>query len=178
MIKTLNSLDKGENIVDLTSATEDYPLAVGQTATITFIAVTSVPLHVATVEGLYEMTVVGNIKTATTSSFISLQPNNADTSNIKSVVTANNGTVYGSAETNNTRFHLAAGAIFCGRSSISTFTQSKTVLTDGAHRESGATSKTYMRRDFWDNTSTVWSSLGTIVLSESQTGKIVIRRIA
>lgn len=59
MIKTLNSLDKGGNVVDLTSATTDYPLAIGETATITYTSATSVPLHVATVEGLYEIDIYG-----------------------------------------------------------------------------------------------------------------------
>lgn len=178
MIKILNSLDKGGNVVDLTSATTDYPLAIGDTATLTYTNATSVPLHVATVEGLYELYVIGAIKTTTTSDLVSLQPNNTDTSAIKSVVTVNNGSVYGSVESNNARFHLAAGTIFLSRSSISTLTASKTVITDGAHRETGVAGKTYMRRDFWDNTTTEWTSLGTIILSESQSGKIVIRRIA
>jgi len=77
MIKTLNSLDKGGNIVDLTTAATDYPLSIGETATITFSSSTSVPLRVATVEGAYEIMLIHiDLASSPTNVNTWLNPNN------------------------------------------------------------------------------------------------------
>ena len=46
-------------VVDLTGASSDYTLALGESAKITYTDATSLALKIGTVQGLYEMTIVG-----------------------------------------------------------------------------------------------------------------------
>ena len=48
------------SVVDLTNANSDYKLEIGETGIITYSSATSVPLHVATVQGLYELDMIGD----------------------------------------------------------------------------------------------------------------------
>lgn len=90
-LETLDALVAGGGSgapVDLTSATEDYPLAVGETAFVDYVNATSVPLHVATNSGSgdYEIIVSGDLSlTPTNNAEISFSINNAgqDSSKVK-----------------------------------------------------------------------------------------------
>ena len=65
------------NYIDCTNHATDYPLRRGETAVVNYSAATSAPLHIATVEGLYEIEILGD-KTVTVSNTdtLYLSPNN------------------------------------------------------------------------------------------------------
>lgn len=66
------------NFIDVTNFTTDYPLRRGETAIVKYSAATSVPLHIKTVEGVYDIRVVGTgVGSTYDSNRIYLNPNNA-----------------------------------------------------------------------------------------------------
>lgn len=180
----------GASYVDLTSATEDYLLAVGQTATITYTSATSVPLHVKTIEGVYTVDIVGDQSvTIGTSGDVLLQPNNttvtAGTIDLVkyyiaylSTATPASATISGVLNgTTLTSFVLCDHILVKSHMEVSTITNSKTIHLENLQRNSSTqfyVSKIYLN---WLDTTTAWTSLGTITFPFSQSGKIVVKRI-
>lgn len=183
MIKTLNSLDKGGNVVNLTSATTDYPLAIGETATITYTSATSVPLHVATVEGLYEVKLYNSnsIPTSPINGDVFLNPNNTTYSGVfkrQEMYGANNvSTVLQQNTTTDSAFALAYAHLITVDGIICTSTNNKHFSGKHARVHNNNVIYHMFATSLWTD-STVWVSLGTITFPFAQSGKIVIRRIA
>jgi hypothetical protein len=171
-------------VKDTTSSSPDYALGVGETATVTFSASTSVPLHIATVEGLYELSVQCDSTTTPGSVKLAyLLPNNTvQTSacyDIYSGYRANNTTV-AQADNNVSALLLGWCVLWEMTAKVSTKTNSKSLLAQALYADSGAAS--YMAvaniASYWANTSTAWTSLGTITFGQAQSGIVTIRRIS
>ena len=164
-------------IVDLTSATEDYTLAPGEVAKIIYTSTTSVPLRIATSEGVYELFIVGNVTAAVHDGWTSFRPNTAGISTFYSDIFGqqNGGTPSGTASTG-TSILVQDGALVSTRGIAHTYTASKSAEFSGFGRRTS-----YRQRRsvfaYCTDTTTAWTSLGTILLSAAQTGIITVRRI-
>lgn len=171
-----------KQIIDLTSATSDYLLGVGETAKITYTSATSVPLHIATQEGLYEFTISGNLSTTVANdNNISVLPNNTTYSAQFTEVgykisSGNNSAIILDASTN--QFNTAWSNAVSANLSISTKTTAKTLQGTVLNKRVNGTTEHFTISSFWNNTSTAWTSLGTITFPFAQSGIIVIKRIA
>lgn len=182
MIKVLNNLAQ-PNVVDLTSASTDYMLDVGETATITYTSATSVPLHVATVQGVYEIELVQPITDISFSSAkgCDLLPNNTSIAagSIIRLQERIDGTTLGVSENSSsyTVMHFGSYNPFFVKAVISTFTESKVAKSECHGRESVNSFQVWKVSHIWNDSTTKWTSLGTIDLNIAQSGKIIIRRI-
>ena len=152
---------------DNTGASSDYALAVGETAYLTFSAVTSVPLHIATVEGQYE--VIINATGSTSTSDVTLSPNNATTGSIYEIF---NGTL----TTNRTTFLLSNGTLYQARLAVTTTNVCKSLIIESVYWNGSPTMASGSARIIWDN-AVPWTSLGKLTFPLSSTGKVMIRRI-
>jgi hypothetical protein len=166
-------------VVDLTSATTDYLLDIGETATITYTTATSVPLRVATGDGqVYELSISGDTSVSVASSNdVQLNPNNT---NYFGAFTHKGMEITTSLTARNTAYAFVgfyAGRLNTCKATISTATKSKMVMAVGNATTTSA-SYYFNYSISWGDTTTVWSSLGTMVFPFAQSGKIVIRRIA
>lgn len=172
MINSLSIHSTPDGLVDLTSATEDYLLKVGETAVITYTDANSVPLHVATVEGLYEIKISTQNTTISDNNGIYLKPNNID-------ITAYSAQFWsgGSWSGSTTNFQISGALNKLTKADINTNTGSKTLISSSVYKTTSSVSSAYFN-NLWDDTSTAWTSLGTITFPFAQSGKIVIRRIA
>lgn len=168
-------------VVDLTNATEDYPLQIGETVTITYTNVTSVPLYVATSEGLYQFSLISTDSTIMVSGgHVMLSPNNVSSSiPIQEQVFVANNSGAGAAYTasNILGFTLGSNSILYCKVDISTITTNKTVHGSASERFEIYNHHLGVYGSRWDNIITPWTSLGTVRFPSAQSGKIVIRRI-
>ena len=177
-------------VVDLTNASSDYALAVGETAVVTYASALSVPLHIATVEGLYDLTIAGDSSvTIGTLGDVLLSANNTDQTagsiDVTFVTQTTGFTDSGVAISptgykdgaSYTKFNLSYGLLVYHKSTISTYSNSKTL--NGIDLEMRTASSMLGNTIFsrWNNTSTAWTSLGTITFPFAQSGKIIIKRI-
>lgn len=171
-------VDATSQIVDLTGRSTDYALLVGQTATLTYTNATSVPLHVATVAGMYEIFVTGYNINPTASSAVTLKPNNTDYSN---AFTWAQGSFDGGGSSGAS---ATMSSIQVGQGSIINANWLAFTATTGKSMRGTTTCKdlSYLRgisqATLWNDTTTPWTSLGTIVFPFAQSGKIFIKRIA
>lgn len=164
-------------IVDLTSATEDYALAPGEVAKIAYSSATSVPLHIATSEGIYELFMFGNATAAVHDGWVSLRPNTSGISTFYSDLSGqqNGGTPYGSVSTG-ASIIAQDGALISTKGIVFTYTASKSAEFSGLGRRTS-----YRQRrslfTYCTDVTTPWVSLGTILLGAAQSGVVVVRRI-
>lgn len=164
--------------VNLSSATSDYSLAVGETAYIDYSSATSVLLHVTTVaNGMYQLIINNNKTTATAGNYSYLKPNNTDTgSNAVENLRIYYGSSSGNGIVTHTNFRLGSGITLCSDCIITTRTANKSM--HGKSKGYEITNKMlYDDNQFWTDTTTAWTSLGTIAYGEAQTGRIVVYRI-
>jgi hypothetical protein len=177
------------NPTDITSRTSDYPLKAGETVYRTYTNATSVPLYIATQEGEYEIIITGPVMTpgVITGSNYFVPNNNFTTFNVSYAsysgdmwtgsnnVAAGNNVLYGMT----TGIGVGNGYIAKAVLKVSTYTTGKSYQIDAMCRWNNAqviTSVTQSKGIILDTT-TVWSSLGTLNLALSQSGKIIIKRI-
>jgi len=176
------------SVVDLSSAISDYDLAVGQKAVINYTNIHTVPLHVVAGDGrMFRLSLTGTHVAGDGTVF--LLPNN---------------TVYGSVYTRRQVYGTSSAAgtyaavnqqpvfgiwssCYQADSVISTRTTTKAWMS---HNAGSSVTSSYHGSAFveWQDTTTVWSSLGTIVFSSVtpatvtgnvlRTGKIIIERVA
>lgn len=162
----------------------------GETAYIDYVSATAVPLNISTEEGTYELDVVGDQSVSiSNTNACTLQPNNTTVTagaidyvklyiGFLSSDSPGAATVSGYRDcTAQTAFNLADGLLVKSFIQISTKTTGKTVFNKSLSRSSATQ---YYVNDFilnWLDTTTVWTSLGTITFPFAQSGKIVIRRI-
>lgn len=166
-------------LMDLTNAAEDYLLAVGETAFLDYINATSVPLHVATQEGEYEISICGDRTVdITNANLVLLAPNAVSSISNTIMRTFHRGanTTGTAVTTTNTLLQLSSARCEYGKYNISTFTFSK--LIDYVVKWSSSI-EYYSERGTitWNDTTTSWTSLGTITFPFAQSGKIIIKRI-
>jgi hypothetical protein len=168
--------------IDLTNATNDYELQVGEEAYVSFSNVTSVPLHIATQSGTYyEMNIIpsNNVGTSGASSNpVYLNPNNTTYTNAFTYVEiwANNSSSGGGGASTYSAFRIGWGYTNA-RVYLTNFTNHKAVL--GMDRITGLSTSPsincYVSQ--WNNTTTNWTSLGTVTFPQSSSGYILVRRL-
>jgi len=171
--KAVSYIDRSN--IDLSGATSDYDLQIGQTAVINFTAATSVPLHIATGDGSgYEIFIVcvGQVTAF-------LYPNNtlSGLSILSQYLYASNTTMQSSRATN-TGFSLGINGTVQFWGTISNYTLQKTMLGNAVRIPGTSTLQSALDIGWWNDTTTVWSSLGTIILSSAVSGRVLVKRIA
>jgi len=168
--------------VDLTGATSDYNLQVGEEAIIRFTNATSVPLRIATQSGTYyEMHLVCSNAGRTTGAVegpISLNPNNRTYSNafVFSWISRNFSGLYSNYET---RSAFICGWAFSNSTFyITNYTQYKNLkgFYEIYGRSNYFPAITVFSTD-WRDTTTPWTSLGTITFPQQTSGYILVRRL-
>lgn len=171
-------------VIDLTNAGEDYLLRVGETAKIAYIGATSIPLCVATVEGVYEIEIIGDGIGMTSYSYtdVYLRPNNTlvtagdiNWSRMKQVGSTLNGSEITSSLTgfiiSNTPIDIYTKA------TVSTYTNNKFIRGTIITKTAADQTTQLIHHQPWFNTTTIWSSLGTLDSgSTAHTGTIIIKR--
>jgi len=167
--------------IDLTNATEDYFLKVGEEAYISFSNVTQVPLHIATQDGTYyEMHIIpantGGMSGGT--GLIYLYPNNTTYSN--AFYYANFGcrsTGLGYAYQLLHAFRIGVG-FSCTTAWITNRTQYKNVheIYD-IYGINDSYPLAVVSSTDWRDTTTPWTSLGTVVFPQASSGEILVRRL-
>ena len=178
---SLLEFSQTSEIVNLSNATEDYALEVGEIAYISFTDATQVPLHIATPNNsYYELHVIPSNTGGTsggTDNNVYLYPNNTtysgafysaefwrDTSAMSSSYPQNSAFVIGRAFsaitawiTNRTQYkNVRALLDYYGISN--TWPAMRAISSD------------------WRDTTTAWTSLGTIVFPQSTSGEILVFR--
>jgi hypothetical protein len=165
---------------DLTS---DYPLARGEEVFYAWDTTASLsrPLYIATSDGIYQMIIVAPYQTGSDIDTY-LNPNNTTYSSAFTRANigyqdGNSGISVATATISNFHLHqITAGGI--GVYYLSTYTTSKFCLyIIGGTRYSGGGHIEYVRVR-WNNTTTAWTSLGTLTTSAANgTVYILIRRL-
>jgi hypothetical protein len=170
--------------IDLTNATSDYMLQVGEEAYISFSNATSVPLHIATQNGTrYECQLVCSNTGGTSgggNDVVYLNPNNTTYSNAfkytEVFLNANSSSASGAVATLSSfriGFAFTVSVFY-----ITNFTQYKNII--GFYEIYGISCCYPAIHCFstdWQDTSTAWTSLGTITFPQSTSGYILVRRL-
>ena len=144
------------------------------------------PLHIACGDGqIYEIEIVGSYTPAAAAGNPILEPNNStpvtNSFNFQYGVQTQATVVGDHAEAiANNGFLLAAGqaSLLSAKATIFTSTATKRTST---HSSSYNTAPNYASGwvdSTWNDTTTVWSSIGTITMPNAWTGTIVVRRVA
>jgi len=171
------------NVVDLTGAEEDYPLAIGETARIN-ISAASTLLHIAVEDGVYDIDGIFDEASFAADQVINLNANNTTYANEFRAVRISADTSFATDEVDTGESTtLAAHALsgnsavkprhFNGRLIISGVLSNMTITmmctSAGSQRLSVTTSS-------WP-VSVAHSSLGTLSIVEPATGVIYVRRV-
>ena len=170
--------------IDNTGATSDLVLGIGQSAKSSFTAATSMPLHIACGDGqIYELKIVGSYTLAAASTPSYLQPNNAvpATNNfgvrqLWATSTTTGGAGVGAADGG---FRLEGGGASILESTATLFTSTankKAIVHTG--NSTSTVSYFFSIAVEWVDTTTVWSSLGTVIVPNAETCVITVTRIA
>jgi len=166
--------------------TNDRVLDVGQFTKDSFTSATSMPLHIACGDGqVYEIEIVGSYTPAAATGNPILKPNN-------STPVTNSFTIQYGVQTQATivgNFSVAGAdngfLLSAGQASL--LSAQATIFTSTATKRSSTHSSSYntvpnyvsgWMDSTWNDTTTVWSSLGTIIMAPAWTGQIVCRRVA
>jgi hypothetical protein len=171
--------------VDLTNATSDYPLAIGEEAIIYFDTTQSTTknLRIATSEGLYQMMIWAKYDTRINNNRVVLYPNNQSYSNAITLIGLwlDEGTYLGYGTGVGSGFALAriiqGGLLMCY---FSTYRLGKFMIVWHTVVGSVGHGRLWYGVQRWNDTTTSWSSLGTISTEGSQNGTLIIlvRRLA
>jgi len=163
----------------------DLVLGIGQHTSDSFTSETSMPLHIACGDGqIYEIQFNG-VAAAAASGITILQPNNAvPTTNLFTI-----GQLFGSSTGSGANYSTgsadsgfrlnAAGSLLVATIVVSVQTVNKNTKSTYISAV-GGTAIDYFGDEFslWQDTTTVWSSLGTIIQPNAWTGTITVRRVA
>ena len=176
-------VDNYPTIVDLTNATSDYDLQIGQKAIINFSNNTSKPLRIATANGrIYKMylNVSNDFSNSGADGNVFLQPNNNTYTNsfYNTTIYRNSSGLFSGYQATFNSFRLGYGFIF-NEIHIQNFTTAKllklTILGWGylAHFP-----LLEIAVSAWNDTTTAWTSLGTLSFPSSTSGKVIVERLA
>jgi len=160
------------NPINLSSATADYSLQVGQVAYISFSSALSVPLYIATTNGTYYELNFYNMSGTDSPTY--LNPNNTAYSNAFSYMEyyvgpgniANDTATYSAFRIG---WFNATSIVF-----ISNFTTSKNTRNNDVNPYP----VDHFGACLWNDTTTSWTSLGTITFPQATTGYVLVRRLA
>lgn len=160
----------------------DIGLNVGESCYLDFSAVTTAPLRIATAtEQIYEINCTGTYTTAAAAGVTYLQPNNQNYVN-NFVLRQFWGTGVGTGASgianidNGFRMEPGGASIYNARMTVQTRTASKRSITNAASSTNN-TSYISVVGSEWIDTTTVWSSLGSIILPNAWTGRVTVRRV-
>jgi len=172
----------GGIIYDLSAATADQVLNVGDKAVYNFAAAVSIPLHIATGSGQkYRITLATNTAAATTIGSVWLLPNNTTYTNAfaNNWLYTSNTTVIGSTSNASGIYLSFANTRGMGITDLDTTTTSKVYLMTSAMDDSAA-NYVSVAGGVWDDSTTIWASLGTVQMdagAETLDGNILVERI-
>jgi hypothetical protein len=168
--------------VDLTNTTSDYLLAVGEEAIINFTDATSVPLHIATQDGtMYEIIsfVFNSIgKNSGVPGDISLNPNNTTYSSAfeyTEIGTNLNGSIVNYDTFSYFKIGFALSSFYGIITNKITCKAIKVFCHIYGTDADVATTANIVSA--WQDTTTAWTSLGTITFPQTTSGQILIRRL-
>ena len=170
--------------IDNTNSTVDLSLKVGQSAKITTTSATSMPLHIACGNGqIYEIEMVGTFTPAASGANTLLLINNATMSGNFNYCYSQ---IYGASNTNvanttstTTGFVIASGCSpYYAKATVFTTTNLKSFLAESRGQETTNGGRQWRVMMDAPDTTTIYSSLGTITMPNAWTGTITIRRIA
>jgi hypothetical protein len=167
--------------VDLTNATEDYLLKVGEEAYISFSGITTLPLKIATLnDSYYEAYLIpstpGTLSGVTTR--VKLLPNNTEyTGQIIFSYIFRHRDIFSSTYETSHHFYIGAGY-----ANISMW-----IINRKQYKNVRSIADTYGAITYypviveisndWRDTTTEWISLGTIVFPMTTSGEIIVRRL-
>jgi len=162
--------------------TNDRVLDVGQFTKDSFTSATSMPLHIACGDGqIYEIDMAGNFTPAAAAGIsCSLNPNNTTYASAFTTgfMYAQIGSVPASATGTSSTMYLdnSNGSVYSLLATVFTSTATKHSSVRSRSATSGAN---YIMdtETHWDDTTTVWSSLGTITMPNAWTGQVQVRRV-
>jgi hypothetical protein len=165
--------------VDLTGATSDYMLQVGEEAYISFSNATNVPLRIATENNrIYEIILQFTVNLSNTGAYTFLNPNNTTYSSSFSHCSvywnSGGGSGWVSYTTSDSAFKIYSQTPHTYMI-LETFRRTvKGIIS----YEAGDTNIGYgIFTSKWKDTTTAWTSLGTFVFPQEMSGIILIRRL-
>jgi len=167
--------------VNLTGATSDYELQVGEEAYIEFSNATTVPLRISVVENgmYYNLLYIYAPSSQSVDSAIMLLPNNTTYTNqiVAQSLWTDTGNVIRAESRTYSAFSLTrypSIKLFI----VNTHILYKHVfLIDNDDKTYNGYGRLHWLSQYWDNTTTPWTSLGTITAPENISGYILIRRL-
>jgi hypothetical protein len=172
---------------DVTSVSPDMTLAIGEKAYVTASGATSIPLNIATEDGqVYELTMTGTASVGVSSAFAALLPNNTPYSNCFHYMSlwghaTNHGSGVGFYDS--LLLDIAGSSPSSVRATIWTSTAAKRVQSQvdelcltSSYWTGLVSTRWTQESSEYDDTTTPWTSLGTISLPYAWTGTITIER--
>ena len=165
--------------IDNSSASSDVSLSIGQKAYVTANGATSIPLHIATASGQqYEIAMNGSSTYGPGTNYATLEPNNTTYSSAftSRYLLANGASAFAYAGATNA-FDVGIPAspdsaiirAWTTTAAKRTQSQSQGQTTDVGNIEGDINS-------IWNDTTTTWASLGTLVVPIAWTGTVTIER--
>ncbi len=171
-------LGDGGSLIDNSGATSDLLLNPGESAFVSYISATSIPLHIQTTSsGVYDLEIIGDLSnTGGADTAAGLYPNNSGISTDFRIIYRHN-TGGGDASGTNTGFLLGGGLVMGATLKVYTFTTNKTLRGSIHTLQSSSFTYLYEVLAIWNDVSTPWTSLGTLTFDTAQSGMAVIHRI-
>jgi hypothetical protein len=171
----------GADLIANTGASSDITLNMGQTAYVTFTSSTSIPLRIATATNqVYEINIISSGTAAGNLAFLLI--NNAtgsvhNTFQILAPSTPASGSAGYNFLTSDTSFRVSVGGtlLFANATAFTT-TANKSIIISGRDT-TASVGYGYTIESTSTDTTTAWTSLGTITCSTALTGTVWIRRI-
>lgn len=168
-------------LVDNAAASSDLFLNVGDTAFIDFTSATLVPLNIQTEEGLYEIKMYSINLPTVGSGPARFSPNNVGT-NI--TIAYEVWSAYGTGDGASGGTTESALGFRCGEATtllcdmlVTTATTNKCLNAHYSLNSNTQTNQIFYVGGRWTDTTTAWTSLGTLRFPYAQSGKVVIRRV-
>ena len=172
----------GAEVFDNTASTSDIVLHVGEACSYTFSTI-SQALHIATgTHQEYEIFITQEGAQTATAANPNLQPNNTTYASafiVEVISVAGNGNNAVSQQVSTSSLYLGANSdtYYSVRSNVVTGTYSK--LADNSQWATvGGTVRTDISKCLWNDTTTAWTSLGTLTMNVAASWRTQVRRIA
>lgn len=171
----------GIDLINNTGAGADRSLSMGQTAYVDFTNSTSIPLRIATSNGqVYELLIYNNGGVSTNQPF--LLPNNSSSWNVNffqiyapSNAASGNASFNFLGETNGFRLTVG-GTLLWNSTKVFTNTTYKSTISHGRETNLSVGYQAIITANLTDTT-TAYTSLGTISCATAMTGRVYIKRI-